>query len=257
MAMLEYTDLLEREHESSTSYLECYRGVNAKRTEIACMVYACQNLDGYDMAGSTTYFFQQAGSSSVASFDMSLGLSGVSILASLFIRWVMRYHGRRPVYLAGLGAITVILLCIGGLGIPKPTIATGWATEGMCVTFKLVFYLSQGPLKGTYVTNVPYVRLRPKTVVIARGAFIVSAVFMVVLTNYQINVTAWNWRGKAGFFWAGSCFLCFLWAYFRLPQTKDRTPAQIDRLLMEKVSASKFASTKVDTVEDDEDELSF
>ena len=270
LAMLEYTDHLERENDKGTSYLDCFRGVNARRTEIACMVYSCQNLDGYDVGGATTYFFQQAGLSSASSFDISIGLSGVSIVASLFTWWIMRYYGRRPLYIAGLAATVVILLVIGGLGIPEPTSTTGWATGGMCFLFKIVFYFSQGPLNGTLITDVPSGRLRAKTVVIARAAFICSAVFMVVLVNYQVNVTAWNCRslgvttqpydrraddftgrGKAGFFWAGSCFICTVWAYFRLPETKDRTPAQIDRLFMDKVPARKFASTQVQTVEED------
>ena len=81
---------------------------------------------------------------------------------------------------------------------------------------------------------------------------------MVVLTNYQVNATAWDCesckhgpqliagRGKAGFFWAGSCLLCTIWAFFRLPETKNRTAAEIDRLFMDNVSARKFRTTHVE-----------
>jgi hypothetical protein len=61
LALIEYTDSLEKHHAASTSYLECFKGDNLRRTEIACMVYSCTNLDGYDIAGSTSYFFQRAG----------------------------------------------------------------------------------------------------------------------------------------------------------------------------------------------------
>lgn len=61
LALIEYTDNLEKHHAASTSYLECFKGDNLRRTEIACMVYSCTNLDGYDIAGSTSYFFQRAG----------------------------------------------------------------------------------------------------------------------------------------------------------------------------------------------------
>lgn len=77
---------------------------------------------------------------------------------------------------------------------------------------------------------------------------------MVVLTNYQINATAWNWRGRAGFFWAGSCLLITIWAYFRLPETKGRSPAEIDKLFMDKVPARQFASTKVELFEEHEED---
>jgi SP family general alpha glucoside:H+ symporter-like MFS transporter len=58
-------------------------------------------------------------------------------------------------------------------------------------------------------------------------------------------------RGRAGFFWAGSALMCTLWAYFRLPETKDRSPAQLDKLFMQKVPARKFKQTVVDVFDED------
>jgi SP family general alpha glucoside:H+ symporter-like MFS transporter len=61
-----------------------------------------------------------------------------------------------------------------------------------------------------------------------------------------ISESAWNWGAKAGFFWAGVCFLCWIWTYFRLPEPKGRTYGELDVLFENKVSARKFASTTVD-----------
>lgn len=47
----------------------------------------------------------------------------------------------------------------------------------------------------------------------------------------------------------GSCALCCLWAYFRLPETKDRTYEELDLLFAAKVPARKFATHKVDAYE--------
>ena len=46
---------------------------------------------------------------------------------------------------------------------------------------------------------------------------------------------------------AGLAFLTFLWAYFRLPETKDRSFAEIDFMFVNKVRTRKFKETKVDT----------
>jgi len=51
---------------------------------------------------------------------------------------------------------------------------------------------------------------------------------------------------KAGFFWASSSFLCFIWSYFRLPEPKGRTYGELDVLFEREVSARKFKSTIVD-----------
>ena len=68
----------------------------------------------------------------------------------------------------------------------------------------------------------------------------------------MLNPTAWAWGGKAGFFWAGFCALCVVWAFFRLPEPKDRTFAELDVLFRRGVSARKFKNTKVDVFQEDE-----
>ena len=44
----------------------------------------------------------------------------------------------------------------------------------------------------------------------------------------------------------GMVFLFLVWAYFRLPEPKDRTYAEIDMLFEQGVSARNFSSTEVD-----------
>lgn len=64
-----------------------------------------------------------------------------------------------------------------------------------------------------------------------------------------MNPTAWNASGKTGFFWGGTALLTFIWAYFRLPETKGRTYEELDILFARKISARKFASENVDAYE--------
>lgn len=49
---------------------------------------------------------------------------------------------------------------------------------------------------------------------------------------------------KAGFFWAGSTAACLLWAFFRLPESKDATYAELDLLYERGVPARKFAQER-------------
>ncbi len=57
----------------------------------------------------------------------------------------------------------------------------------------------------------------------------------------MLNPTAWNLRGKAGFIWAGFCFLSLLWTFFRLPESKGLTSAELDLLFEKKVPARGFS----------------
>lgn len=66
------------------------------------------------------------------------------------------------------------------------------------------------------------------------------------MTNYQLSSTAWDWGARAAFFWAGTCLASTIWVYFRLPEPKGRTYAELDMLFERGVSARKFATTQID-----------
>ena len=78
----------------------------------------------------------------------------------------------------------------------------------------------------------------------------VVGIICSVLTPYMLNPGAWNWGNYAGFFWAGICFLCVIYTYFRVPEPSGRTFAELDLLFERGVSARKFASTKVDVFDE-------
>lgn len=42
LAMIIYTNALEQEAEEGTGYLDCFKGVDLRRTEIACVTWMCQ-----------------------------------------------------------------------------------------------------------------------------------------------------------------------------------------------------------------------
>ena len=66
----------------------------------------------------------------------------------------------------------------------------------------------------------------------------------------MLNPSSWNWGNYAGFFWAGICFLCIIYTYFRIPEPQGRSFAELDLLFERGVSARKFSSTKVDVFDE-------
>lgn len=87
--------------------------------------------------------------------------------------------------------------------------------------------------------------MRNKTVVLARNCFNITGIIANIITPHMLNPKAWAWGAKAGYFWAGSCALCAVWTYFRLPEPKGRTYAEMDMLFEARVPARKFKSTDV------------
>ena len=69
LEMIEETDLIEREMEADSSYLDCFKIVNLRRTEISVMVYLIQVIGGNPLIAYANVFFEQAGLDSSDSFD--------------------------------------------------------------------------------------------------------------------------------------------------------------------------------------------
>jgi MFS family permease len=118
---------------------------------------------------------------------------------------------------------------------------------GLCCSFtRFIYDCTVGPLAYAIVAEIPSTRLRQKTVVLARNTYNVGAIVCNVLITRQLNPGAWNWGAKAGFFWAGSCLLCFLWAYFRLPEPKGRSFVELDMLFEKRTPARLFRKTNIE-----------
>lgn len=69
LIMIEQTNLLEQELESTTNYMDCFRGANLRRTEISIMVYLIQVIGGNPLIGYANFFFEQAGLDPADAFD--------------------------------------------------------------------------------------------------------------------------------------------------------------------------------------------
>ena len=65
------------------------------------------------------------------------------------------------------------------------------------------------------------------------------------------TVQGGNLAGKCGYVWGATGLLCFIVAYFFLPEMKNRSYREIDILFNRKVPARKWTKTEVD-VNDDE-----
>jgi SP family general alpha glucoside:H+ symporter-like MFS transporter len=247
VAMMIHTNEIEKSIAAGTSYIDCFKGVDGRRTEITSMTWVIQAFCGSAFMGYSTYFYQNAGLPNDASFDMSIGqfaLGGVGTILSWF---AMIWFGRRSLYVAGLTIMFILLLIIGFVGIvPSGNLGASWAIGSMLLIYTFVYDLTVGPVCYSLVAEIPSTRLKAKTVVLARNFYNIAGIINNIITPRMINPTAWNWGAKAGFFWAGLCFICLIWTYLRLPEPKGRTYGELDVLFDREIPARKFKGTQVD-----------
>jgi MFS transporter, SP family, general alpha glucoside:H+ symporter len=247
ISMMVHTNELEKAVSSGTSYMDCFKGTDLRRTEIVCGVWAIQTLCGATFMGYSTYFYQQAGMAVDNSFSMSVGQYGIGLIGTISAWFLMQWFGRRTLYLAGQAGMAVLLLTIGFTALAgKENVAAQWAIGSMLLVYTFTYDSTVGPVCYSLVAELTSTRLKTKTVVLARNVYNIVGIVTNVITPNMLNPSAWNWGAKSGFFWAVSCFLCFVWTYFRLPEPKDRTYGELDVLFEQKVSARKFKSTEVE-----------
>ncbi|CRK40195.1 hypothetical protein BN1708_008131 [Verticillium longisporum] len=113
VSMMVHTNELEKAVSEGTSYLDCFKGIDLRRTEIVCASWGVQTLCGSTFMGYSTYFYQQAGLAVEASFSMSLGQYALGAVGTLSSWFLMRWFGRRTLYLSGQLIMLVLLMTIG------------------------------------------------------------------------------------------------------------------------------------------------
>lgn len=250
--MMRHTTELEREITSGASYLDCFKGVDRRRTEIVCMVWAIQNLAGNSFSGYSSYFLTKAGVPGDKAYDFAMGQYGINCVG-VFGAWALMAWGigRRNLFLYGLCGLCATLFVMGFLGlVPESHRNQGaMATGSMMIIWAAFYQLTVGTVAYSLVAELSTRRLQIKTVVLGRNLYLVVGIVCSVLTPYMLNTDKWDWGNYAGFFWGGSCFLCVIYCYFRIPEPAGRSFAEIDILFEKGVSARKFATTKVDPFE--------
>ncbi|KAK1499406.1 general alpha-glucoside permease [Colletotrichum cuscutae] len=231
LAMMVHTTKVESGVTSGVTYLDCFKGIDRRRTEICCVAFAGQVMSGSSFAYTPTYFFTTAGMKTANAFELSLGAKGMAFLGTVLSWWLITHWGRRAIYVTGIGALTV----------------KAFLTCPLSLTI--------GPITYSVISEASSVRLRPLTVVLSRNAYQLVNIVSQVLQTYMMNPTEWNLRGKAGFFWAGTAGIIFIWSYFRLPECKGRTYEELDMLFARGIPAREFSKAHVDAYEEASDHV--
>lgn len=278
--MMAHTTAMEAQMTTGSSYKQCFTGINRRRTEIVCMVWAIQNLAGNSFTGYSNYFLQQGGLPASSALSFVLGQYGINCVG-VFGAWALMSwgFGRRSLYLYGQCGLCVMLCIMGCMYFvrDKHPEAAALATGGMMLGWATVYQLTVGTICYSIVGEIPSRQLLVKTIALGRNAYNVVGIVCSVLTPYMVNPTAWNWQQLTAFFWAGICFCCIIYTFFRIPETKGRSFAELgesnashptltalghradypstsraDLLFEHRVSARRFASTDLDVFDTNE-----
>ncbi|KAH6880105.1 general substrate transporter [Thelonectria olida] len=251
LAMMERTVEIEAKMGGSPTLLDLFKGTDLRRTTITCLMYASQNFAGNLIANQATFFFEQAGMSSDKSFQLNLINSCLQFVANALSWPLSAWFGRRTIYLWGTATNVALLIILGIIASIKQSDATNYVQAILGILISFVFAGTLGPISYTIIAETSSVRLRALSTAVGRAAYYVAEIPMIYLASRLLNPTGWNLAGKCGYVWGGTAVVCWLMAYFFLPELKHRTFRETDILFNRKVPARKFKSTVID-VQDNE-----
>jgi len=84
LQQIKQTIELEESYEANSTYLDCFKGTNLRRTAIAMMVFVLQQAAGVVFVlNFSTYFFELAGFPDSRSFRLGMGVSALGVAGNL------------------------------------------------------------------------------------------------------------------------------------------------------------------------------
>lgn len=191
LAMIIETDRFEQETENGSTYLDCLKPINLRRTEIAVGVYSIQVVSGIYLVGYATYFFKLAGLPTSKAFDMSLGFLGLGFVGTIFSWYLLTRFGRRAIYNIGLAILVDLMLLIGILdSLPNYDTNSGirWAQSSLMLIWNFCYDASVGPVCFVILCEVSATKVRSKTIALATAVQAVLGIVMTVAIPYVFNL---------------------------------------------------------------------
>ena len=246
-----HTTKMEQEVQAGATYLDCFRGVDLRRTEISAIGLMIQSVTLGNVMSFAVYFFEQAGIDNSNAFTLGIVQYAIGFVGTV-ISWVLlaRNFGRRTLYLLGLGLCGLSFLIMGFISLAPPSnLSVKWGTASLLFVAVFFYDMTIGPIAFSLASEMSSTRLRAKTIGISRNLFHVWSIVNSVIYPYMLNQSEGNWKGKVGFFQVGIIAVAFTWAYFRLPEPAGRTYEELGIMFIRKVKARDFKKYQIDTLD--------
>lgn len=138
--------------------------------------------------------------------------------------------------------MTIILFIIGFLDLGRSKSGVVWAQASLMDIWTFIYQMTVGPICFVIISETSATRLRGRTIAVTTAVQAIASIVFTVAMPYMLNSDQADWRGKAGFLFGAISLVCFIWCFFRLPETRKRTFEELDILFERKVPPRKFAN---------------
>lgn len=243
LAHLQNTIQHELEQNAHSSYLDCFKRTDLKRTLTVCLLMFGNGLIGSAFLTQNIYFLSLAGLPVIHCFDINIAGFGLALLIIPCSWYFGDKLGRRPLYLVGVVGNTIGMGIVGGLGYAKSSNKGATWTLAVLMNLLITWQLftcfmvswSMSPEISSYKLRQP-----TQSISIIVQAFTTWVFAFCTPYMYNVGAGSGNLGAKTGFVFMGSSIVLFVLAYLWIPETHGLTTEEIDYLYENKVSPRKF-----------------
>ncbi|CAH2354206.1 low-affinity glucose transporter Hxt3p [[Candida] railenensis] len=242
----------------TTSWLDCFSKRNRQvyRLFTGIWLQAFQQLTGINFIFYYgTPFFQSAGIKNP--FTISIATNIVNVFMTLPGVVLIETAGRRKVLIYGAVCMCVseLLIAIVGVAVSEENKSANKVLVAFTCTFIAAFASTWGPCCWAVVGEIFPLRTRAKSVAMSTASNWLWNWAIAYATPYLVNTGPGNagLQRKVFFIWGGCNFLCILFAWAFVMETKGLTLEQVDELY-ETVASPWKSSTFVPSAHAFQDE---
>jgi sugar porter (SP) family MFS transporter len=224
------------------SWYACFKGglsnpsSNLRRTILGTSLQMMQQWTGVNFIfyfGTT--FFQQLGTIQNP-FLISLVTTLVNVCSTPISFWIVERFGRRAIMIWGAAGMVIcqFIVAIVGTADGQNQDAVKSMIAFICI-YIFFFATTWGPGAWVLIGEIFPLPIRSRGVALSTSSNWLWNCIITVITPYLVG----NGDGQANlgakvfFLWGSLCFLCFIYAYILIPETKGLSLEQVDRMLEE------------------------
>lgn len=199
-----------------------------KRLSTGVFIQAFQQLTGVNFIfyfGTT--FFESAG---VNGFTISLATNIVNVGSTIPGILLMEIVGRRNILLTGAAGMSLSQFVVAITGVTAHSAASKNVLVAFCCIFIAFFAATWGPTAWVVVGELFPLRTRAKSVALCTASNWLWNWAIAFATPYMVDPDKGNLGTNVFFIWGGCNFLCFLFAFLTIYETKGLSLEQVDEL---------------------------
>jgi SP family sugar:H+ symporter-like MFS transporter len=219
--------------QGKSSWAECFSGGGAQRKRLftGCAIMALSQLTGINFIFYYgTQFFKNSGIENP--FLIGLTTNLVNVFSTIPGLILVEKWGRRPLLLMGAIGMCICEFIIAIVGVTASSQVANQVLIAFVCFYIFFFACSWGPVGWVVVGEVFPLRLRAKSVALSVSSNWLLNWAIAYATPYMVDEGPGNAAlgAKVFFVWGTCCFVCALFIYFFIYETKDLTLEQVDEL---------------------------